>query len=270
MVPLALVLFARDTGSGYGRAGLLTAAYSLGCCLGGPALSRVMDLRGQRAALVLGGVVSSLALAVLPVGAVGWRARRGPRRRAGDATARARAAHPLAVGAVAAPGAVGVRARRGGAGADLRPGPAGGAARPARWQRRRARRGGRGRAARHRVVRGVAGIAVRGCHRCTRTGTGWGRCGRAGSCVLYAAVVLVGLTDRRAGRGAGGLCRVGRRPRAGAVAGGRQRARRARSAAWPTARARRTATRGVTCCSGWASIAADVCRAGRGCRRTPS
>jgi MFS family permease len=66
MVPLALVLFARDTGSGYGRAGLLTAAYSLGCCLGGPALSRVMDLRGQRSALVLGGVVSSLALAVLP------------------------------------------------------------------------------------------------------------------------------------------------------------------------------------------------------------
>lgn len=66
MVPLALVLFARDTGSGYGRAGLLTAAYSLGCCLGGPALSRVMDLRGQRPALVLGGVVSSLALAVLP------------------------------------------------------------------------------------------------------------------------------------------------------------------------------------------------------------
>jgi MFS family permease len=66
MVPLALVLFARDTGSGYGRAGLLTAAYSLGCCLGGPALSRVMDVRGQRAALVLGGMVSSLALAVLP------------------------------------------------------------------------------------------------------------------------------------------------------------------------------------------------------------
>jgi MFS family permease len=66
MVPLAIVLFARDTGSGYGRAGLLTAAYSLGCCLGGPALSRVMDLRGQRSALVLGGVVSSSALGVLP------------------------------------------------------------------------------------------------------------------------------------------------------------------------------------------------------------
>lgn len=66
MVPLALVLFSRDTGSGFGRAGLLTAAYSLGCCLGGPALSRVMDLRGQRAALVLGGLVSSAALAALP------------------------------------------------------------------------------------------------------------------------------------------------------------------------------------------------------------
>lgn len=66
MVPLALVLFARATGESYGRAGLLTAAYSLGCCVGGPVLSRVMDLRGQREALVLGGVVSSLALAVLP------------------------------------------------------------------------------------------------------------------------------------------------------------------------------------------------------------
>ena len=67
MVPLALVLFTRDSGSGYGRAGLLTAAYSLGCCLGGPALSRAMDLRGQRVPLVLGGVVSSLALSLLPV-----------------------------------------------------------------------------------------------------------------------------------------------------------------------------------------------------------
>jgi predicted MFS family arabinose efflux permease len=66
MVPLALVLFARASGESYGRAGLLTAAYSLGCCLGGPALSRVMDLRGQREALVLAGVVSSLSLAVLP------------------------------------------------------------------------------------------------------------------------------------------------------------------------------------------------------------
>ena len=67
MVPLALVLFTRDSGSGYGRAGLLTAAYSLGCCLGGPALSRAMDLRGQRVPLVVGAVVSSLALALLPV-----------------------------------------------------------------------------------------------------------------------------------------------------------------------------------------------------------
>jgi len=66
MVPLALVLFTRDSGSGFGRAGLLTAAYSLGCCVGGPALSRAMDLRGQRVPLVVGGVVSSLALALLP------------------------------------------------------------------------------------------------------------------------------------------------------------------------------------------------------------
>ncbi|HEV7147710.1 MAG TPA: MFS transporter [Pedococcus sp.] len=66
MVPLALVLFTRGTGSGYGRAGLLTAAYSLGCCVGGPALSRFMDVRGQRTALVVGAVISSAALAGLP------------------------------------------------------------------------------------------------------------------------------------------------------------------------------------------------------------
>ncbi len=66
MVPLALVLFARDSGTGYGRAGLLTAAYSIGACFGGPVLSRVMDLRGQPGTLVVSGVVSSLALAVLP------------------------------------------------------------------------------------------------------------------------------------------------------------------------------------------------------------
>ena len=66
MVPLALVLFTRDSGSDFARAGLLTAAYSLGACLGGPVLSRVMDVRGQRGTLVLGGVLSSLALATLP------------------------------------------------------------------------------------------------------------------------------------------------------------------------------------------------------------
>ena len=90
MVPLALVLFARDTGSGYGRAGLLTAAYSLGCCLGGPALSRVMDLRGQRAALVArrGGVVAGARGAALVArraarspspSSPGWRRRRSNR-----------------------------------------------------------------------------------------------------------------------------------------------------------------------------------------------
>jgi MFS family permease len=72
MVPLALVLFTRDTGSGFGRAGLLTAAYSLGCCLGGPVLSRAMDLRGQRVPLVVGGVVSSAALALLPWVPTAW------------------------------------------------------------------------------------------------------------------------------------------------------------------------------------------------------
>ncbi len=66
MVPLALVLFTRESGSDFARAGLLTAAYSLGACLGGPVLSRVMDVRGQRGALVLGGVVSSVALATVP------------------------------------------------------------------------------------------------------------------------------------------------------------------------------------------------------------
>jgi MFS family permease len=66
MVPLALVLFTRDGGGDFHRAGLLTAAYSLGAGLGGPLLSRLVDLRGQRGVLVVGGVVSSAALAVIP------------------------------------------------------------------------------------------------------------------------------------------------------------------------------------------------------------
>ena len=68
MVPLALVLFTRGAGRDFHQAGLLTAAYSLGACLGGPVLSRVMDLRGQRGTLVVGGVVSSVALAAVPFG----------------------------------------------------------------------------------------------------------------------------------------------------------------------------------------------------------
>lgn len=66
MVPLALVLFTRESGADFARAGLLTAAYSLGACVGGPVLSRVMDVRGQRGTLVLGGVLSSVALAAVP------------------------------------------------------------------------------------------------------------------------------------------------------------------------------------------------------------
>lgn len=66
MVPLALVLFTRESGADFARAGLLTAAYSLGACFGGPVLSRVMDARGQRGTLVLGGIVSSVALAAVP------------------------------------------------------------------------------------------------------------------------------------------------------------------------------------------------------------
>ncbi len=66
MVPLALVLFARASGADFHRAGLLSAAYSLGSCVGGPGLSRVMDARGQRVTLVVGGAVSSLALALVP------------------------------------------------------------------------------------------------------------------------------------------------------------------------------------------------------------
>lgn len=68
MAPLALVLFTRGSGADFHVAGLLTAAYSLGACLGGPLLSRVMDLRGQRGTLVVGGVVSSGALALVPFG----------------------------------------------------------------------------------------------------------------------------------------------------------------------------------------------------------
>ena len=68
MVPLALVLFTRGSGRDFHEAGLLTAAYSLGACLGGPLLSRLVDLRGQRGTLVVGGVVSSAALAAVPFG----------------------------------------------------------------------------------------------------------------------------------------------------------------------------------------------------------
>ena len=180
MVPLALVLFARDTGSGYGRAGLLTAAYSLGCCLGGPALSRVMDVRGQRAALVLGGVVSSLALAVLPWVPSGgalvvalvaglatpplepalrtlWPSVLSPRQ-VPSAFALDAAAQELIF--VLGPLVVLV-AQLGGSGGGLVAAAA-------------------DRAAGHGLVRGVAGLGRRGCRRCTRTGTGWVRCARAG------------------------------------------------------------------------------------------
>jgi predicted MFS family arabinose efflux permease len=67
MMPLALVLFVRDDGRSYDVAGAVTAAYALGACVGGPTISRWMDAAGQRLPLVASGVVSAIAIALLPV-----------------------------------------------------------------------------------------------------------------------------------------------------------------------------------------------------------
>lgn len=67
MVPVALVLFSRGSSAGYGLAGLLAAAYTAGAAIGGPGLARLMDRTGQSRTVVGSGVVSSLALGVLPL-----------------------------------------------------------------------------------------------------------------------------------------------------------------------------------------------------------
>jgi MFS family permease len=67
MVPVGLVLFGRGTNVGYGIAGLLAAAYAIGTAIGSPLLGRLVDRSGQTRTIVGAGVVSSLALALLPL-----------------------------------------------------------------------------------------------------------------------------------------------------------------------------------------------------------
>jgi MFS family permease len=67
MVPVGLVLFGRGTDVGYGVVGLLAAAYSIGTAVGSPLLGRLIDRAGQTRTIVAAGVVSSVALALLPL-----------------------------------------------------------------------------------------------------------------------------------------------------------------------------------------------------------
>lgn len=64
---LAILLFARADGAGYGLAGTLSALSGLATALGQPALGRWMDRRGQTGVLVGGAVVSALAYAAFAV-----------------------------------------------------------------------------------------------------------------------------------------------------------------------------------------------------------
>jgi MFS family permease len=67
MVALALVLFTRDSGGEFGTAGLLGAGFAAGTAIGGPALARLIDRTGQGVTLVVGAMVSSAALGLLPI-----------------------------------------------------------------------------------------------------------------------------------------------------------------------------------------------------------
>ncbi|MER6915686.1 MFS transporter [Streptomyces sp. NPDC000594] len=69
--PVALVLFTRAEGGGYGLAGGLAAAYGIATAVGQPLLGRAVDLRGQLRVQLPAAVVSALAMAVLAVAGVG-------------------------------------------------------------------------------------------------------------------------------------------------------------------------------------------------------
>ncbi|AKU15128.1 MFS transporter [Luteipulveratus mongoliensis] len=66
MMPVALVLFVRDSDRSFDSAGLIMAAYALGACIGGPVFSRWMDRAGQGRPLVIAGTISALPIASLP------------------------------------------------------------------------------------------------------------------------------------------------------------------------------------------------------------
>ncbi|MGK5632078.1 MFS transporter [Streptomyces sp. URMC 123] len=65
LMSLAMVLVVREQGGDYARAGLVSALYTLGMAVGGPAVARRVDRSGRRAVLTATGLVYPLALSVL-------------------------------------------------------------------------------------------------------------------------------------------------------------------------------------------------------------
>lgn len=65
---LAISLLLRAEGWAYGRVGLAVGVFAVGQALGGPALARLVDRRGQPAVLASSAVLSSLGFVLLPVG----------------------------------------------------------------------------------------------------------------------------------------------------------------------------------------------------------
>ncbi|MEV0276061.1 MFS transporter [Streptomyces sp. NPDC050610] len=64
---LAIVLFARAEGGGYGLAGALTAVYGVGNAIGQPLLGRAVDLYGQPKVMLPASVLSALSVVVFTV-----------------------------------------------------------------------------------------------------------------------------------------------------------------------------------------------------------
>jgi MFS family permease len=65
MAALAVVLFTRSHGGGYGLAGALSALYGLATALGQPFLGRAVDRRGQPRVMTGAALASAAGLALL-------------------------------------------------------------------------------------------------------------------------------------------------------------------------------------------------------------
>jgi predicted MFS family arabinose efflux permease len=65
MAALAILLFLRDEGAGYGLAGALSAAYGCAVAVGQPMLGRAVDRRGQPRVMAAAALVSAAGFAVL-------------------------------------------------------------------------------------------------------------------------------------------------------------------------------------------------------------
>lgn len=70
MAPLGIVLLVRDVGESYALAGVLTGAYAVAMAVSAPAIGRLVDYRGQFAALLVSAAVGAVAFAGL-AGTVG-------------------------------------------------------------------------------------------------------------------------------------------------------------------------------------------------------